>query len=204
MDEGNINPEPDMAGSSELTTTAAAFPTEPFPCPNCGQLLAPSCRTCVACHQPVDFNKVNVAEPAPALSVPRSQAAPSAAGRTQFSWRIFAVILGIYLMLAIAAERFLTAAQYQMALVAVLVGSSCWVFYDARLRRVQHALRWGISSLLLWIVVFPWYLSRRRAPETPCPLMEAETSVFMRALLWLMLILFLIGVAAALIHKVPH
>ena len=141
-------------------------------------------------------------EPAPALPGPHREAAPGVAGRTQFSWKIFVVVLGVYLTLAIAAERFLTAAQYQMVLVAILAGSSVWVFYDARLRRIRHALRWGIGSLLLWIAVFPWYLSRRRTPEMPCPLMEAETSVFMRALLWLMLILFLIGVAAALIHKV--
>ncbi|MGH9359331.1 MAG: hypothetical protein ACRD1O_09200, partial [Terriglobia bacterium] len=79
--------------------------------------------------------------------------------------------------------------------------SSLWVFFDARLRHVPHALRWGISSLLLWIVVFPWYLSRRRAPELPCPLMEAEASVFVRALLWVVLLLFLMGVAVALFHK---
>lgn len=189
-----------MVEPTELPASGVAFPTEPFMCPNCGQLLAPSCRTCVSCHHIVDFTKVNT-KPVISFPVTGARPAPPVAGRNQFSWRIFVVVLGFYLILAVAAERFLNATDYQLLLGGILVGSSVWVFYDARLRRIPHAVRWGLSSLLLWILVFPWYLSRRRAPESPCPLMEAETSVFVRALLWLLLLLFLIGVVAALFHK---
>ncbi|MGH9437682.1 MAG: hypothetical protein ACRD22_07245 [Terriglobia bacterium] len=201
MGESKINSSLGVAGPAEDAAPATAFPAEPFTCPNCGQLLAPSCRICVACHQPIDFAKVNAPlalTPPPASA---GESTPQPAARNQFSWGIFVVVLALYLALAIAGERFLNVTDYQLLLGSILAGSSLWVFFDARLRHVPHALRWGISSLLLWIVVFPWYLSRRRAPELPCPLMEAEASVFVRALLWVVLLLFLMGVAVALFHK---
>lgn len=200
MGQDKVNSSPEAAG----TEKDRAFPTEPFACPNCGQLLAPSCRICVACHQPIDFTKVN-AEPAPAPLATASKEPPKLFARTSlFSWRIFAVVLALYLAVAFASERLLNVTDYQLLLGSILAGSSLWVFFDARLRHVPHALRWGISSLLLWIVVFPWYLSRRRVPELPCPLIEAETSVFVRALLWVVLVLFLMGIFVTLFHKGPH
>ncbi len=193
--------------SREIPETASPdtmFPSEPFACPNCGQMLAPSCRVCVACHTPVDFSKLQRAETSWEQVGTKEEPTSERPGGMQFSWRIFLAVLGIYLALVMVVERYLSVSQCQLFLGGILLGSSAWVFYDARLRRVPHAFRWGISSLLLWIVVFPWYVSRRRAPEVPCPLMEAEPSLFMRALLWIIVILFILGIAAAFIHKVPH
>ena len=202
MSEESTNPERLAAESAERPAAGVAFPTEPFVCPNCGQLLAPSCRVCVSCHQSIDFSRVHSA-PAIHFPVAAKAPAPRLSVHNQFSWRIFVIFLGAYLTLAMVAERTLnpTSNEFVLAVGGLQLLTSICVFLDARLRRIPHALRWALGSLLLWIVVFPWYLSRRRAPESPCPLMEAEASVFLRALLWLILILFLFGMAATLFHK---
>ncbi|MGH9351939.1 MAG: hypothetical protein ACRD2G_07250 [Terriglobia bacterium] len=204
MDEVNSKAAGGLA--EPATSPSPPDPGDPFECPNCGQLLAPTCRVCVACHYPVD-DAARAAPPAPqpvATPLP-PEPIPSLKSRTQFSWRIFLVVLGVYVCIVFLSEKYLSAANYEALLTGVLVGTSLWVLYDAHSKRVPHPFRWGVSSLLLWIVVFPWYLSRRRAPESPCPLMEAQTSVFLRALLGIIVIfLFLSIVAALLTHKLPH
>jgi hypothetical protein len=50
--------------------------------------------------------------------------------------------------------------------VLVVIGTSIWVAFDAP----THGLSWtwGLGSLALWIVVFPWYLvERRKSPKVP-------------------------------------
>ncbi|MGH9327645.1 MAG: hypothetical protein ACRD2B_13320 [Terriglobia bacterium] len=202
-----------MVGESQVNTAGAGVEpevvpgppagTEPFACPNCGQMLAPTCRVCVACHEPVDFAKL--AQPEPAPSPPPVEPPLTLAGKTQFSWRIFLAVLGAYIALVILTKRYMGSAEYEGVLAGVLLVTSAWVFYDAYTKRVPHPFRWGISSLLLWIVVFPWYLSRRRAPEAPCPLMEAQASVFIRALVWFVLIFFILSMVATLLtRRFPH
>ncbi|MGH9356020.1 MAG: hypothetical protein ACRD10_07815 [Terriglobia bacterium] len=202
MSEESTNPERGTAESIERPVPGVAFPTEPLICPNCGQLLAPSCRVCVSCHQTIDFSKVHAETVIPFPAAAKAPL-PQISANNQFSWRIFVIFLGIYLTLAMVAERTLnpTSNEFVLAVGGLQLLTSACVFLDARLRRIPHALRWALGSLLLWIVVFPWYLSRRRVPESPCPLMEAEASVFIRALLWLIVVLFLFGIAATLLHK---
>lgn len=50
--------------------------------------------------------------------------------------------------------------------------SSLWVIFDAHQKHVARPLRWGLGTLLMWIVIFPWYLARRRTPQAPCPFVE--------------------------------
>ncbi len=179
--------------------------SEPFACPNCGQMLAPTCHVCVACHEPIDLSRIAARETELPIPSPSGKAAPTLAGKTQFSWRIFLIVLGVYIATVILAKKYLNAVGYEAVLAGVLLVSSTWVFYDAHAKRVPYPFRWGISSLLLWIVVFPWYLSRRRAPEVPCPLMEAQTSVFIRALVWFFLIFFILSIIGALLtHRFSH
>lgn len=190
--------------TADSRSTSDSFPTEPFACPNCGQMLAPNCKVCVACREPIDFSKVKapVIIPPP---VPKEEEPPQIPGRAQFSWPIFFLVFCAYLAMAFLARAFLNTFHFKIFLSSVLVGSSAWVVYDAYSRHVPHPFRWGVSSLLLWIIAFPWYLSRRRAPEAPCPLMEGKSSLFIRALIWVVLIFFVLSlIEAFFVHKLPH
>src|SRR5208337_5110078 len=76
------------------------FPTEPFPCPACGQLLAPACRVCVACKHPI--NPAEIARPQEVVSSagPRQGTEPRTE-RVRFSWPIFFAVLGVSCFLAL-------------------------------------------------------------------------------------------------------
>lgn len=80
--------------------------------------------------------------------------------------------------------------------MGVELAASAWVYYDAHARRIPRPLRWGLGSLLLWILIFPWYLSRRRTPEAPCPFVEAEVGPITRFLLVILLTIILGSLAA--------
>ena len=81
----------------------------------------------------------------------------------------------------------------------VVILTSAWVFYDAHHKLLPKPLRWGLLSLLVWIVVFPWYLARRRDPVAPCPFVEASS--LSRLLLALLVISVLQGIAIILVLK---
>jgi hypothetical protein len=173
VDQREVPPMPSGPSSSE----------EPFPCPFCGQMLAPACRVCVACKQPIDPTELRrppaLAEAQPPLATPRP---------VRFSWRAFLIVFGIWLIVATAVQRLLGPIRSQLALAGVQILCSLWVFYDAQRKGVPKALRWGLGSLLLWPIVFPWYLARRSAPEAPCPFVEAPVSPVSRAVLVVLLI----------------
>ena len=54
MSEGEKPHNPEGTTQSKRALPTADFPSEPFPCPACGQMLGPSCRVCVACKQPLN------------------------------------------------------------------------------------------------------------------------------------------------------
>lgn len=204
VDEVNPKAIEGVAERAESPQSEPPDVDEPFECPHCGQMLAPTCRVCVACRQPVDRSLIKKREAQPIPEAP-ILAPPQPVGRIQFSWRIFLVVVGVYVGLVFLSESYLAAANYEALLMGVLFGTSLWVLYDAHVKRVPHPLRWGVSSLLLWIVVFPWYLSRRRTPKLPCPIMEGQTSVFLRAVIGVIVIFLFLSIVAALVtHKIPH
>lgn len=183
---------------------AATAPDEPFPCPACGQMLAPTCRVCVACKQPVDFAQVlragSSAEQVAAASA--ATATPARAlviERARFSWQIFLLVCFIWLLAANLAYQLLGPVKGQLALGAVVVLTSAWVFYDAQRRGIPYPLRWGIGSILLWILVFPWYLSRRRTPQAPGPFIEGPPAPLARALLLALVVFFVISLIVVLV-----
>jgi len=153
----------------------ATFPTEPFPCPHCGQMLGPGVRVCVACRQAIDPGQVAAAAvplPAPTPAPPRPP--PTA----RFSWSIFLIVFlvgGVVGNIAVAA---LGLVKGGFAMVALQVLTSAWVSMDARQKGIPRPLRWSLASLLLWILFFPWYLARRRQPEAACPLVESRIQPF--------------------------
>jgi hypothetical protein len=180
----------------------SASPGEPFPCPVCGQMLAASCRVCVACKTPVDVTQIRKAQPEPSFT-PLETSAPPAMGPVRFSWRIFFLWLLIYLSAAILTTRLLGEQGGKYAMGGFVLVSSMWVFFDAQRRGVPKPLRWVLGALLLWIVVFPWYLARRRTPLAPCPFIEAQAGPVARLLFVILVAFFLIGALLIIFQGPP-
>lgn len=207
IDETKLQATPDAQGLPATPALTQAAPDEPFACPNCGQLLGPACRVCVACRQPVDFAKV--AAP-PKEEVPfapaRQSAAPSGTGasRGQFSWPIFGLSVLVYVVIVVAAGSLLSANSFTGFLVGLFTACTVWVIYDAFARRVPHPFRWGLGTFLIWIVVFPWYLSRRRTPEVPCTIMDAPGRSFVWTVIYVFILCIIVySLYTAVLHKPP-
>lgn len=192
-----------MADLTEGTSlpTAATFPDEPFACPNCGQLLAPSVRVCPSCKQAVDPGEI--VRPAVNMVVAEQVVPlPPAMESARFSWGIFLAALGAWLMAAAIAESTLGPGPSQVVLFSLVALSSVWVYRDAREKNIPTPIRWSLGSLLLWMIFFPWYLSRRRTPKAPCPFIEGERGRVVRTLLVILLVFFLLS-ALMLLLKGP-
>jgi len=164
-------------------------------------MLGAACRICVACKRPVD--PTQIARPETPATVAEPRAIPPPGARVRFPWSSFLFVLGIWLFVASVAVRFLGPVNSPLATGGLVVLSSFWVLYDARARGVPKPLRWGIGCLLLWIVFFPWYLSRRRTPEASCPFIEAERGPLLRFLLITLLAFFLLSVVLAVLKGPP-
>jgi len=183
---GSSRPEGQTEGSD---APQAEFPSEPFPCPACGQLLAPSCRVCVACKHAID--------PAE-LARPREvtpPAAPSADTEPQrppvrFSWPLFFVVFGVSCFLVVILQGlWKDQQQVLLAMGGIQTLAGVWVFFDALRQRVPKPLRWSLGSMLLPLVIFPWYLARRSTPQSPVPFLEGGPAI---RLVLLALLLFLL------------
>lgn len=192
-----------MAEFSDTTgfPRQAAFPDEPFACPHCGQMLAPSCRTCPSCRQAIDPNEIA----RPRVTVPIAEQVIPLRTReyARFSWGIFFEMFGIWLVVALITERLLGPEIGQLVLGGLVILSSVWVLHDARRKNIPKPLRWSIGSFLLWIFIFPWYLSRRRNPHAACPFIEGESGRVARTLLFILLIFFLISILMLLLKGPP-
>jgi hypothetical protein len=86
-----------------------------------------------------------------------------------------------------------TEAKFGMTVTAygfgfVQLATSLWVIFDAHRKRVPQPLQWGVGTMLLWIIVFPWYLARRRQPQTACPFVESGVRSLLRIILLFLLI----------------
>jgi len=178
--------------NSEPPETATPFPAEPFPCPECGQLLAATCQICVACKMPVDFAKV-ANTPAQAIEPPVGPPRAPAPEPARFSWGIFFGVFVAYFLLASLAQGFLGFKGSTYAMGGFVLATSLWVFVDARGLGIPRPAGWAIACMLLWIVFFPWYLSRRRTPQAPCPAIEGESGPVARTLILVLILLTLIG-----------
>jgi hypothetical protein len=162
------------------------FPAEPFSCPACGQLLAPSCRVCVACKHVIDPGEIS--KPRVLRVVGRPE--PQEPEPVRFSWRTFLVVFSVWVVGASLVQRYMDPLKGQLVLGGVQILSSFWVLYDALEKRLPKPQRWGMGTLLLWPIIFPWYLARRGRPRQPCPFVEAPASPITRALLLILLVIF--------------
>jgi hypothetical protein len=154
-------------------------------------MLAASCRVCVACKQPVDSSQARRTQaeskaPAPEVVLP-------ALDPVRFPWLLFLLLLCLRLAVAGVAVRHWGFLRTEIVLAGMELLSAVWVFQDAQRRRVPKPLRWGLGSLFLWVLFFPWYLARRRTPESPCPSVEAELGPVARALLFALMVFLLLS-----------
>ena len=162
------------------------FPAEPFSCPACGQLLAPSCRVCVACKHAIDPAEIRKPRVLPVVGEPaRRQPEP-----VRFPWRIFLIVFAMWVVGASLVQRYMDPLKGQLVLWGVQVLCSFWVLYDALEKRLPKPHRWGMGTLLLWPLIFPWYLARRKAPRQPCPFVEARVNPITGAVLLILLVVF--------------
>ena len=186
------------SAQTQTVESPPEFPSEPFPCPACGQMLAPACRVCVACKHAIDPAEIA----RPQSTAPAPSAAPTLPP-VRYPWRIFFAFLGVSFFLALSFEALWgeQRAQFAMGGVQTLVG--VWVFFDAIKRGVPRSSRWGLGSMLLPVVVFPWYLARRRVPQAPVPFVEREVGPVTRFLLIALLLFFLISLIFYIVEGPP-
>lgn len=181
---------------------AAAFPDEPFACPHCGQMLAPSCRICPSCRKTIDPK--DIARPDIVIPIATQIIPLPGKEHARFSWSIFFATLGIWFIAALIAERLLGYEKGQFVLGGLVILSSVWVLHDAREKNIPKPLRWSLGSFLLWIIIFPWYLARRKTPKAPCPFIEGEGGRVARTLLFILLVFFLLSALMLLIKGPSH
>lgn len=175
----------------------SGLPDEPFECPSCGQMLAPTCRVCVSCKQPIDLAAIR--KPQPVEPPPPLPEAEPSIPPVRFSWRVFFYVLGATWLVSAVTIRFLGLVDGQVVLSGLQLLTAIWVFFDARQKAIPKPLRWGVGSVILWIVIFPWYLVRREKPKAPCPFVEAESGPFIRVMLLVIFIFFLVAIIVSLV-----
>jgi hypothetical protein len=155
-------------------------------------MLAPSCRVCVACQQAVEPPEIVAPQPVPLPTEGVVAGAPATPERVRYPWAIFLLILAVSLAGVSLVQILTTPLKGQLVVAGVQVLSSVWVFYDAQSKGVPKALRWGLGTLLLWLLIFPWYLGRRSKPAARCPFVEGPVGPLTRALLVLLLVVLFI------------
>ncbi len=175
-----------------------AFPEEPFACPHCGQMLAASVRVCPSCRAVIDPK--DIVRPPVVVPVAEQVVPVPVHEYARFSWSIFFTALGTWLAVGLITEALLGPEKGQWVLGGLVVLSSVWVYRDAREKNIPKPFRWSLGSFLLWIIVFPWYLARRRTPNAECPFIEGEGSRVARTLLFILLIFFLLSALMLLIR----
>jgi hypothetical protein len=177
------NPRETETVPTENRPSDEQFPAEPFPCPACGQLLAPSCRVCVACQHSIDPAEIRKPAVLPAIET----SAQREVEPVRFSWRIFLIVFALWVVGATLVQRFMPPLRAQFLLGSVQILCSLWVLFDALQKRLPKPARWGMGTLLLWPIIFPWYLARRSRPSQPCPFIEARVRPATVAVLFILL-----------------
>lgn len=181
----NDKPSELESAPSETRPAEEQLPREPFPCPACGQLLAPSCRVCVACKHVIDPAEIRKETPAAIVGGAASRTLPP----VRFPWRLFLLFFWALMVGGIVSELLIGPPKTQLAVGALQLLSAIWVSFDASAKRVPKPMRWGLATLFptCWLIILPWYLARRRQPEAPCPFVEARVGPKKLAVLLILL-----------------
>ena len=168
----------------------SGFPNEAFACPHCGQMLGASCRVCVACKEPIDPAQIHI-EPAYVPFSPTIQQ-PALLVNVRFPWILFLSLFFLRILLFGLLSDRLGLVKTELILGAMELLSCVWVFVDANRLGVGRPFRWALGTLLLWPIVFPWYLARRKSPQSPCPFVEGMGLIVLVVLLAVSLLIVLI------------
>ncbi len=190
------------AEALDAAVQASEFPTEPFPCPACGQLLAPTCRVCVACRHAIDPAEIAKPQEVAAVMAPRPAAEVKPAP-VRYPWVLFFAVLGISFLLAQTFLEFWDLQKTQLAMGGIQALAGIWVFFDALRQRLPRPLRWGLGTMILPVIIFPWYLARRRAPQSRVPFVEAEVGPVTRFLSFALVVFFLLSVILYFVQGPP-
>jgi hypothetical protein len=180
---------------------ASGICEEPFPCPTCGQMLAPTVRVCVACKRPIDRAEIKRTSTTEARAEDALATPPLAFVR--FPWGLFFALLGARFLAALSLQQYFGLMRAELALGILEIVSASWVFFDAREKGIPKPFRWALGSLFLWIIIFPWYLKRRRSPGARCLFVEAETGPATRALIVVLVFLFLLAAFVFILKSPP-
>ena len=203
--ENSIDEQGSPAPGPEPIASQAAvveIPTEPFPCPACGQMLAPTCRVCVACRHAIDPAEIarpqKVAAPAVPIAGPQPASIP-----VRYPWPIFFAVLGITFLVGMVLSGLMPEQRAQWVMWGVQALAGFWVFYDAIRQRVPRPLRWGVGTILLTTIILPWYLARRNKPQSTVPCVEAEVGRVTRFLAFALAVFFVFSAIVYLVQGPP-
>jgi hypothetical protein len=136
----------------------------------------------------------------PAARAPGTEPGPEP---VRYPWQIFFAVLGISFGLALIFQGFWGEQKAQLAMGGAQTLAGVWVFFDALRQRIPRPLRWGVGSMLLPVVIFPWYLARRRRPRSAVPFVEAEVGPVTRFLLFALLIIILASLIFYIVQGPP-
>jgi hypothetical protein len=200
MDE-KTNPYTTNAETADSSTSVAEFPSEPYQCPACGQLLAPSCRVCVACKHTID--PADIARPREAVLAEHTPVPNPRPESVRYPWRIFFAVLGVSFLLALIFEGLWGEQKAQLAMGGAQSLAGIWVFFDALRQRVPRPFRWAMGTMLLPVVIFPWYLARRSKLQASVPFVESEVGPVTRILVFALLIFFLVSLVFYIVKGPP-
>lgn len=98
----------------------------------------------------------------------------------RYPWHYFAITLVSCIVLGL----FLPPVFWSV----LCLGSTIWVYVDARSRGIPRAGVWALNTFIAWIAMFPFYLYRRNWPERPCPSVEGRSPSWVVALLLIVVI----------------
>jgi membrane protease YdiL (CAAX protease family) len=90
-----------------------------------------------------------------------------------------------------------------MAMHGAPILAGVWVFIDALQRRVPRPLRWALGTMLLLAIILPWYLARRKKPQSSVPFVEGEVGPVTRFVLIALLLFFLISLIFYVVQGPP-
>jgi len=197
------DPQPDSAEQASAPVSVAEFPTEPFVCPACGQMLGAECRVCVACRHVIDPAEIQAARNAALPEIAPALATDAKPLTVRYPWLLFFLVLVISFTLWMICNQIWGSEKANTVTVSVQTLAGVWAFSDALRRRIPRPLRWGVCSMLLFGIIFPWYLARRNIPKATVPFVEAEIKPVTRFLLYALITFFILSTVIYFVYGPP-
>ena len=156
----------------------------------------------MACRHAIDPAEITrpQAVTLPTASAPGTILRPEA---VRYPWRIFFAVLGIAFLLALSSKDSggNKGLSWRWWASRPLPVSGCFSMRSGSASPGRW--RWAVGSMFLPVVIFPWYLARRRAPQSPVPFVETEVGPVTRFLLFALLLFFLVSLIFYIVQGPP-